>query len=242
MNLSRFLLAFALLVAPVAVQAARVTPMVVDLDETGRGTVGRIEITNTGENGMPIEVLMFRGIISEAGELELVPADEQFLVFPPQTIVPPRSQQIIRVQYIGEEPLQTSEIFYASIREVPVKGSRAGVNVQIVATFNVLVNVVPSGSASAAALEVIGPAERDGKPGIEVKVTNSGNKFFAAGRVDWSVAGKTVDGAAYERTYRAREMGSVIGYGIVPARGARRFFVPTPQPILADSINIKMNN
>src|SRR3546814_18237806 len=87
-------------------------------------------------------------LISEAGELELTPADEQFLVFPPQRIVPPQSQQVFRVQYIGEPELATSEIYYMQIRQIPVDIAAGQSQVQIVVNFNVLVNVIQIGRAS----------------------------------------------------------------------------------------------
>lgn len=234
--------AFALLTTPIAAEAAQVTPMVLTLDEIGRGATGRIEVANTGTEPVPFEVMMFRGEISEAGELTLLPADEDFLVFPPQVIIDPSRQQIFRIQYIGEEALARSEVFYASIREVPVQRERTGMNLQIVSTFNVLVNVVPEGAEAAPSYEVLGVEERDGRNGIVVRVANSGSRFLAAGRENWSIEGFTENGEPYTKNYRSAEIGSVIGYGIVPAGGARQFFIPTPDKLRLDTLKVEMGS
>src|SRR3546814_11762716 len=101
--------------------AARVSPRIVDIKPLGRGSDARIELSNPGQVEFPVEVQMFRGVISETGELELTPADDQFLLFPTQIVVPARSQQVFRVQYIGEPALAASEIYYMQIRQIPVE-------------------------------------------------------------------------------------------------------------------------
>src|SRR3546814_10426202 len=60
----------ALVFAPVAAEAARVSPMIVEVKPAGRGSAARIELTNPGQTVFPVEVQMFRGVISEAGALE----------------------------------------------------------------------------------------------------------------------------------------------------------------------------
>ncbi len=56
-----------LALAPVAVDAAAVSPMMVDVKPMGRGSIARVELTNPGQKEFPVEVQMFRGVISEAG-------------------------------------------------------------------------------------------------------------------------------------------------------------------------------
>ena len=243
MRLFTLLAAFTLALQPAMADAARVTPMVLTLNEAGSGATGRIEVANTSDEAIPFEVLMFRGEISELGELELIPADEEFLVFPPQTTIGPRRQQVFRIQYIGTEPLDKSEVFYASMREVPVdrEESTSNFRVQIVGTFNVLVNVVPAGAEPNVSHEILGVSERNGNPGILVRVANTGTRFVAAGRSDWVIRGTTVSGESYEQSYRQAEMGGIIGYGVVPAGGARQFFIPTPELLEPDGVSVELN-
>src|SRR5690606_8685554 len=89
--------ALSLALAPVTAEAARVSPMIVEVAPVGRGSIARVELTHPSEREFPVEVQMFRGVISEDGQLELTPADDDFLLFPTQIVVPARSQQIFRV-------------------------------------------------------------------------------------------------------------------------------------------------
>ena len=166
---------------PSVIHAARVTPMIVELETAGGGSVARIELANPGQNEFPVEVQMFRGVITEEGEVQLTPADEEFLLFPAQIVVPATSQQVFRVQYIGEPELAKSEVFYMKIRQIPLPIAADESKVQVVVNFNVLINVVPDGVSAQPFVESIETTEREGVRGIEVRVSNKGNRYFLAG-------------------------------------------------------------
>ncbi len=267
--------AMALLFAPVAAQAARVSPMIVELRPSGGGSVARVELTNPGERDIPFEARVMRGEISETGELTLTPADDQFLVFPAQTIVQKNSQQVFRLQYVGAPDLGKSEVYYLSIQQVPVKFEAGQSQVQVVINYNVLVNVVPNGTAPQAVVASVEPTVRlpepppeeaapaaaapdpanpddpaatpaalpapVPQPGIQVRVTNSGTRYFLAGMSKWTVNGTTAAGAPYSRSYRGEEMTRIIGVGVVGPDRTRSFFVPTDEPLAADSIRVEVS-
>src|SRR3546814_611612 len=154
-------------------------------------------------------------LISEAGELELTPADEQFLVFPPQRIVPPQSQQVFRVQYIGEPELATSEIYYMQIRQIPVDIAAGQSQVQIVVNFNVLVNVIPDGVSPEPVVESVHPVVREDVTGIEVRLANHGTRYFTAGTVPWQINGTAEDGSVLDARLPPEQMAKAIGVGVV---------------------------
>lgn len=232
--------AAALFFTPVAVEAARVSPMIVEVEPMGRESVARVELTNPGQAEFPVEVQMFRGVISEAGELELTPADEQFLVFPPQRVVPAQSQQVFRVQYIGEPELAASEIYYMQIRQIPVTVSPDQSQVQVVVNFNVLVNVIPDGAEAKPAFDSIVPVVRDEVSGIEVRVVNRGTRYFTAGTVPWQVSGTAQDGTAVDFRLAPEDMAKLIGVGVVAPDRARVFFIPTEKPLREGTIQATM--
>lgn len=231
-------LAFAL--TSVTALAARVSPMIVEVAPSGRSSVARIELSNPTQAGFPVEAQMFRGVISEAGELELIPADDQFLVFPAQKIVGPQSQQVFRVQYIGEPELAASEMFYMQIRQIPVEFSGSENQVQVVVNFNVLVNVIPDGAKAEPAFESIQPAIRDDINGIEARVANRGTRYFTAGTVPWQISGNATDGTAMELKLSALEVSKEIGVGVVAPNRTRVFFIPTEKPMAAGTIKVSM--
>ena len=223
-------------IAPIPAQAARVTPMIVDIDEFGRGAVTRIDVTNTDDRELPVELRVFRGIISERGELTLEEADEDFLIFPPQTVIAAERQQTFRVQYLGEQPLDRSAVYYISIREVPVPLVPGTSRIQLLTHFNVLVNVVPEGSEAIVQVASMVPAVREEAPGIEVRVENLGTKYFAAGRSAWTIAGSYENGENFSLDLTPDEVGKYTGYGLVPPGQARIFFIPTASAPSAEGL------
>lgn len=229
-----------LALAPIAAEAARVSPMIVEVKPLGRQSVARIEMVHDGQSDFPVEVQMFRGLISERGELELTPADEDFLVFPAQVIVPARSQQVFRMQYIGEPELDSSEIYYMQIRQIPVDLGPEQSQVQVVVNFNILVNVIPDGVSPTPVVDTIRPVVRDNVDGIEIRVKNSGNRYFTAGTQTWQIKGTAEDGTPVDMRLEPAEMSRMIGVGVVAPDRARIFFVPTEKAMIEGTMQVEL--
>lgn len=247
-------LSFMLLLAalPVEGHASRVSPMIVDLEPTGRDAIARVELTNDGANDIPYEVQMMRGEISPSGELSLIPADDEFLIFPAQALVESQSQQVFRVQYVGESALARSEIYYMSIRQVPVEFEDGLSQVQVVVNFNVLTNVVPEGASASPTIRSVKFVAADpvatgnddatapeidspDRPfsGLEVDVGNDGNRYFLAGMSTWRITGQTLDAQPFDLRLERAELAKMIGVGVV-APGKNRIFRIPLDTALAD--------
>lgn len=232
--------ALVLALAPVAVEAAQVTPMIVDIAPLGRGAVARIELSNPGNSAFPLEVQVFRGEISEAGELTLTPADADFLVFPAQTIVQPGSQQVFRLQYIGEPEVATSQIYYMQIRQIPVQIAPGQNQVQIVVNFNVLVNVIPDGATPRPAIVSAQPATRGEAHGVEVRMSNTGTRYFIASSTTWEITGRTETGEQVTIRRTPPELTREIGVGVVAPDKSRVFFISTDTPLVEGSVQVRL--
>lgn len=230
----------ALALTSAAAQAARVSPMIVEVTPTGRGSVARVELSNPTLAEFPVEVQMFRGVISEAGELELIAADDEFLVFPAQRIVAPQSQQVFRVQYIGEPEIAASEMFYMQIRQIPVQLSTTENQVQVVVNFNILVNVIPEGAKPDPVVESIQPSVRGEANGIEVRMANRGTRYYTAGTVPWQISGTAIDGTPVSLRLSAQEVSKQIGVGVVAPGRARVFFIPMEKPMTVGTTKVSM--
>lgn len=240
-RLITMLAAIGLLVGADVVQAARVAPMVLDVQPSGRASVGRVEVSNPGGNDFPVEVRMFRGDIGENGELSLTPADDQFLVFPAQAVIPANGQQVFRVQYVGAPDLATSQIYYMSVQQIPVQLEPGPPRVQVVVNFNVLVNVVPEGTAAQPVVDTVRPATRGGVHGLEVRLVNRGTRYFAASRADWVISGRRTDGTDGGFSRNRHEMSGLIGVGVIPPGGARIFFIPTEAPMAEGTVSVSLD-
>ncbi|PHR16814.1 MAG: hypothetical protein COA41_13620 [Sphingopyxis sp.] len=232
----------ALLFAPSLAEAARVSPMIVEIEPGGRNSVARVELTNDGVRNIPFEVRMMLGEISEDGQLTMTPADDRFLVFPAQSIVESNSQQVFRLQYVGDPELTESEIYYMSIQQVPVELEEGEESqVQVVVNYNVLVNVVPDGSTARADVESIEAVVQDDVPGIRLRLTNTGTRYFLAGLAEWTITATAEDGSEYNVNYKKEEMTRKIGVGVVGPGRARILFVPTEKPLVQDSIRVEVS-
>lgn len=225
---------------PIAIEAARVAPMMVEVSPSGRGSVARVELTNPAQTEFPVEARVFRGVITEAGEVELTPADDQFLVFPTQVVVPARSQQVFRIQYVGEPNLATSEMYYVTVRQVPVALNPGQNRLQIVVNFNVLVNVIPPGTRAQPVVESAEPSVRETVAGVQVRVTNRGTRYFNAGLLAWTISGRAVDGTEVSLRRTPTEMSRTIGVGVVAPGRTRVFFVPTERPMAPGSVRVAL--
>lgn len=239
--------------------AARVTPMTIELTPTGRNATARIEVTNSEDRDLPMEVRMYRGIVSESGELTLEPADDRFVVFPPQVVIGANQQQVFRIQYLPDAPLTQSEVYYASVMQIPVDLDPTVSRIQVVMRFNVLVNVVPEGTRPEPVVTAARPLRRDvevppdntlpedqrrprtvTEQGIEVRIENRGNRYFAAGRTSWTINGTNEDGSAFSENLTPSRIGDSVGFGLVPPGGARIFFVPTETLLRDGTVNIRL--
>lgn len=213
--------------------ASRVSPMLLELAPQGGKSIGRVQFTNTADAQFPVETMMFEGEISEIGELTLKPADEDFLVFPAQMIVPPKGDQVFRVQYVGEPELDRSKIYYLSIKQVPVDLETGDPKVQMVVRYNILVNMEPRGMRAEPRVMSVSKSEKDGVKGYEVRVRNDGNGIMRAGQTAWTFS-------AGEKTFEldGPTMLSTIGVGVVAPEKERLFFVPVDWDDAGEDVSI----
>src|SRR5690606_19718417 len=186
-----------------AAWAMRVAPMVSELTTTGAGSTARIEVGNIGAAALPFETRITRIEFDENGELIETPADDKFLVFPPQGVVPVGGRQVVRVQWVGEPDLDVSHAYYLWVRQLPVATepvvpeTGGAVSVSVLYTMKALIVVAPPGAQPDVRVESAVPAmvtppapEIDpsltngealppppAEPGLEVTVTNAGRRY-----------------------------------------------------------------
>lgn len=221
--------------------AARVSPMILEVTPVGRGSIARLELTNDTDRDKPYEIRMMAAEISEDGELSLSPADEDFFIFPTQTIVEANSQQVFRIQYVGDPELAKSEIYYATVKQIPVGFDGTGGQIEFVINYNVLVNVVPEGTVPEAAVDQVQITTLDEQTGFNVRVSNTGSRYFLAGQANWRITATAEDGTEFSFNYRNNEMSQIIGAGVVVPGHARKFFVPTDKPLLQETVRVEVD-
>jgi fimbrial chaperone protein len=246
-------LAFASTALAAPAWAMRVSPMVNEIGTKGAGSAARIEVQNFGSVALPFETRITEINFSAKGEVVETAADDQFLVFPPQGLVPVGGRQVVRAQWVGDQDLKASRAFYLSVRQLPVAidqgdGNAAGAQVQVVYHMKALITVAPAGSepkvevveatptmvsVAPADVETPGapkaaPKPVEKVPGIHVKVRNTGTRYALMSGPNWIVEGKAPDGSPLKIKVPAEKISQAVGVGYLPPAGGERVFdVPT---------------
>lgn len=234
--------------------AMRVAPMVSELTTTGLGSVARIEVGNVGTSPMPFETMIMRMELDADENMVETPGDENFLIFPPQGLLPVGGRQIVRVQWVGAPTLDASEAYYLWVKQLPVntnitRGEEqlGSASVQVLYTMKALVVVSPEGAqpnVSVNSVEPItmtaqAPIEIEGEepstspdavamPGVRVTVSNNGKRYALMSGATWTLTGTDVNGQPFVYQYSGEEISQYVGVGFLPpVNGRRRFELPT---------------
>lgn len=244
---------------PAPAWAMRVSPMVVEMTTTGTGAVARIEVQNLNSVNLPYETRVTEIHFDDKGAMTETPADDQFLVFPPQGVLAPGARQVVRVQWVGDPKLAVSKAFYLAVNELPVtlqpgvKNTLAA-EVQVLYRMKALITVAPPKAApkvevvsvtpvtiGAKPTDLAGmPTPPDvGKPGVEVVVRNTGNRYAMMSGEPWTISGTGADGKPLKVVLSADDLNRDIGVGyLAPVNGLRTFQVPTGSAFRPGSIKV----
>jgi fimbrial chaperone protein len=257
-------LAFSTTVVAAPAWAMRVSPMVNEIGISGAGSAARVEVQNVGSVSLPFETRITEITFDAKGDVQETPADDQFLVFPPQGVVPVGGRQVVRAQWVGDPATKVSRAFYLSVRQLPVNlepetGATPGAQVQVVYHMKALITVAPPGSepkvdvaeAAPALVEVIStvaqaveggkvaPPKTEKVPGVHVVVRNTGTRYAMMSGASWIVEGKSTDGSPLKVKVGADKIAQAVGVGYLPPGGSRAFNVPTGVTFGPGSIQIR---
>ncbi len=93
---------------PAGASAMTVSPTHLEMVSIGSAARGRITVTNTDDHPLAVEAIMHRAILDERGVPKTSVAEDDFLIMPPQAIIPPGGTQNFRVQWLGEPLIDAS--------------------------------------------------------------------------------------------------------------------------------------
>ena len=224
-------------VAPFApALALNVQPLALDMVSIGSRAHSTIEIVNDGATPMPVEVTIHKLDISVEGKTSETEAGNDFLVFPPQSVVPAGATQTFRIQWVGEPNIQKSQTYMFSVNQLPVRKKVEETGVQVVFNFGVIVSVAPPGAQSAMKLVSAEPATEGGKHGAVITVENPSGMYAY-----FTDAGVALESGSWRKNYAAGELKDVLGYAVLLPGKKRRFFVPGEVPAGVGKITATLN-
>jgi len=257
--------AMALIAAPLQAASIGVQPLMVEV-EPGQSTA--IRVRNASDESTSIETVVVERKIDENGVQSQVPADDAFILLPPQGTIAPQGLQVIRVQPLGATGLKESKSYFVSVQQVPVafkptERTGAGAHMLVRFAFDVAVHVVPRGakpkmelvSASPGTMmitipprpeEVIRPGGPP-KPVIKtmpaavISVRNDGNRYLYLQAYDYTITAVLEDGSRKEfPKLTEREIVDAAGVTLVPPHSARKFSLPLLEGTRVRSLSVQV--
>jgi P pilus assembly chaperone PapD len=233
---------FALVVAAVLAfggeaEAMSVTPIHVEMTSAGSGGRAQVTVTNDGTTPLPVEAQINKMSVGEDGTQNLEKAGEDFLVFPPQALIPPGASQVFRVQWVGDPEISESQSFMLSMNQIPVKLPEGQSAVQVVMSFGVVINVAPPQGTPALKLVGAGIAKaKDGKryPTITVENPTSIHALLPQANIQ-------VSGGGWSYAFTPLELREKVGIGLVQPGKKRRFVLPVDLPDGVTSVQASLD-
>ncbi len=190
---SFLLLAFCLSAgAPAYAQGYQIQPMLATIQPSGPDSRLTLLIKNTGEVPITLEILPFRATVDEAGMPKRSPEDDDLLVYPAQTAIPPNREQTVQIRYIGDAAFTDARMYGVRVAQLPVDfrtgaaSEQANAQADVKMSFNFLSHIIvsPPSAKAEVSVEVLGRSVEGGlalrlhNPGAGIAVLNSARWTF----------------------------------------------------------------
>ncbi|WP_159437688.1 fimbrial biogenesis chaperone [Ferrimonas marina] len=160
--------------------------MIQFFDMVGSGANALYRLENTQEVPLSVEVAVMKRTYNEQGEEVLVPAEEDFLIMPPQARVEPGAFQAFRARYMGDGSAEKTESYRIIFSQLPVEQENEASSVELLFNFATLAFVAPPGVVAQPQVEV-------SASGNEVLITNQGDDVLDMSR--WNLDMKSTGGS-----------------------------------------------
>lgn len=236
-----------------------VQPLFVEMTPTQSKT---IRVSNSAENDTPVEVLIYRRDIDADGNQVRIPADDDFIVFPPQATIGSGKQQAFRIRPVSPDT-DLSSSYYVSFTQIPelLEDTGEGVQLQVIFAFDAAVHIVPSRAKSDAQIKSVALAtmsvERDtGEttqgasgaqapvvetvtiPAVAVEMENAGNKYLYLHHQVYKATLTDEAGETRTVSWTSEEVRNSQDILLVEPSERRRFKLPLPDGTVAKSVSL----
>jgi fimbrial chaperone protein len=216
-------------------RAISVQPLALDMVALGGNSRATIQAVNDGAKPMPVEVAVKKLDLGPNGEMNEKDAGDEFLVFPPQAVIPAGATQNFRIQWVGAPDIKKSQTYVVYVNQIPVKMKAGESGVQMVFNFGVLVSVAPSGAQSAMKLVGAEAATEGKKRGAAITVENPSTMYSYFGD-----AKLTLESGSWRKVLGPGELRQLVGYSVVEPGKRRRILVPVDVPEGAGKISASL--
>lgn len=217
----------------------QLSPNVVVLAPSGQGAVESLFVASTGDEPVAVQIRMVKREIDQDGTETNVEDDENFLVYPPQMIVAPGQQQVVRVTWLGETDLTEELAYRAVVEQVPVNLAPQQVqevdgipiSITLTSTYIASVYIAPTGAKGNLILEgATSNKDNNGQTQLVLTFQNQGNARDYVGNVRQSLKLVSVDSPEKHVVIPGEKIQDERGTVILPGN-KRRFVLPWPKEL-----------
>ena len=213
-----------------------VQPMRYNLQPSGEDAHKTITVENNKDSNLIIEITASLIDFNIDGKEIHIPADDEFVIFPPTAIIQPGNLQAIRVQYVGEPDIHSSKSYRIAVKQIPIDLSNLDQNtVAVAVNFNTLAHVIPSNADASPVVEKI---EEDSSGQFwNVIINNKGNRYFAFTKSAFALE----DSSGKSVTLEGESLTNLIGKGMMLPNSIRTFKMTRPEGFVAVDSRIKIS-
>lgn len=224
---SLLLTALFLLVSTTAARAFTLVPIRMEFAPAGSGAEQAFHLENDSNDTVAIEVSMLTRQLDLDGKETNGPAEDDFLVYPPQVVLKPNQVQTVRVKWLGARKPEKELAYRILAEQLPVKLEKDKTGhsrINVLLRYLGSVYIVPKGAKADVILESAAPqTNATGKRLIELIFRNRGNAHSLLSDLQLKVeAGdKTVE-------LGSEALPNIAGQNILAGQ-KRRFMLPWPE-------------
>ena len=234
--------------------------------EVRPGQSAAIRVNNTSDADAPVEIYVHERIVDINGVQTRRVADDDFIVFPPQAVIPASKTQVFRLQPINKTATE-SKSYYVSIRQLPVDLGDApeqGARVQIVFAFDAAVHVIPRKAeaipvamgAKLSEMKIKVPTGRyenddEGEPievieekivpAVEMTLRNDGSRYLYLQDQEYILNGTMADGNNIDFPgWSVDDVLQSVAVVLVQPQSKRTFKLPLPEGMKPSNLSFKV--
>lgn len=208
--------------------AFQLIPIVMEFAPSGRAATQTFGVFNDGNEPVAVQIDMVERQVGLDGEETLPPADDRFLVYPNQALVPPNEMQIIQVRWLGESDPDRELAFRIIAEQLPVAFEGApppGGRIDILVRYEGAVYVTPAGAVPSLAVDEVAREVTDQGVRLAVTIANRGTRH---GILNGAVL--TVQSGAARVDLSGGALAGLEGENVL-AGNRRRFLLPWPESL-----------
>jgi fimbrial chaperone protein len=216
--------------------AFELIPIVQDFSPVGADATQTFGIVNKDKEPVAVQIAIVKRDVAFDGTETLTPAEEEFLVYPPQAIVAPGKVQVVQVRWLGDRAPKQELAYRIIAEQLPVQleqnAPAGGGVVNILLRYEGAVYVVPPGVKPDVRLEGVARVETADGPKLAVTLANRGSSHGIVTNPVLSLRGRGTDGRSLSVDLNAEAVDLLTGAN-VQAGNRRQFLLEWPAGLAA---------